>query len=183
MWLDRVVYVVTNRPNYAMGKWLPSDLILAKTKVTTVMPSSWAIRGGGGDGREQKKKVPLVRPLIEELMARTRAVRKIMKMILSMICRPTDTDDTGRYRYGKCEEGWSENLVPVEVGGSESPNVDSKFFFDKRAYKKFQFGWSGKAWLYSPNQNTGGESKFLPAQKPDFTPQCIGLEAKVKFYR
>ena len=33
-----------------MGKWLPSDLILAKTKVTTVM----RLGGGDGEGRENK---------------------------------------------------------------------------------------------------------------------------------
>ena len=73
---------------------------------------------------------------MEELMARTRAERKILKMMSSVIGTGTCGDDTGTPNVKRGDE---KSWVTVEVSDYWLPNVDAKQNSDKKQ-NSYQFG-------------------------------------------
>ena len=90
-------------------------------------------------------------------MARTRAVRKIMKMILSMICRPTDTggDDTGTVN---ARRGGQKTWCQYKLVVLNHPTSIPKFFLTKEHIKISNLGDLVKL-DFTPQTRTLGENK------------------------
>ena len=88
----------------------------------------------------------------------TRAVRKIMKMILSMICRPTDTDDTGTVnaRRGGQKIWCQQKLVVLN-----HPTSIPKFFLTKEHIKISNLGDLVKLDFTPQTRTPGGKVNFF----------------------